>query len=362
MKSILLTSTALVAFAGAAAAGGHTSISTALSGTLGFNDTVAATDDNEDGFYWEGNLKTTATAELDNGLTAGAYFEITVAGDDGDANDDGGQDLASSDFVLSLTSETASLFFGDTGTAADKHWTGAGNMEQDGFTSGTDSAVLRGDVMFGSVDASVSTIIDDATNETHQLSFGAGASFGMVDVSVAYQEESTAGRDGSDDFNEAEILGVSATGTFAGATVTVAYADNSTAGESSTGVALSYPIGPVTLKASYVDESNGDANIEVGATYADGPITVTAEYEDNAGSEDITLDASYDLGNGLTITAGAVNEDEVDFDFYIAADYDLGGGASVMFSYAMDDNGDQADEIGSGDYQEGATIEVSFAF
>jgi len=112
MKSILLTSTALVAFAGAAAADGHAGISHALSGTLGYNSEVDGI--GEDGFYWEGNLKTTATAALDNGITAGAYFEVTVAGDDGVAGNDGGQDLASSDFVLSLTSETASLYFGTT--------------------------------------------------------------------------------------------------------------------------------------------------------------------------------------------------------------------------------------------------------
>lgn len=360
MKSILLTSTALVAFAGAAAADGHAGISTALSGTLGYNSEIDGI--GEDGFYWEGNLKTTATAALDNGVTAGAYFEITVAGDDTGAANDGGQDLASSDFVLSLESDTASLFFGDTGTAADKHWTSAGNMEQDGFTSGTDSAVLRGDVSFGSVDASISYLVDDAADAVEQLSFGAGASFGVVDLAVAYQEE-TAYADGNDDFSPAEILGVSATGTFAGATVTVAYADNSTTGETSTGIKVGYPIGPVTLTASYVEESNGDPNIEVQAKYADGPISVTAEYEDNGeAGDDITVEGSYDLGNGLTILAGAVNEDEVEFDFYVAADYDLGGGASVLFAYAVDDNGDQADEIGAGEYDPGATIEVSFSF
>ena len=108
MKSILLTSTALVAFAGAAAADGHAGISTALSGTLGYNSEMDGI--GEDGFYWEGNLQVTATAALDNGVTAGAYFEITIDEDNAAANDDFGQDLASSDFVLSLESDTASLF------------------------------------------------------------------------------------------------------------------------------------------------------------------------------------------------------------------------------------------------------------
>ena len=78
MKSILLTTTAIVAFAGAAAADGHTSISHALSGTLGYNDTVAASEDNENGFYWSGNLKTTASATLDNGLTRTSKSRLLV--------------------------------------------------------------------------------------------------------------------------------------------------------------------------------------------------------------------------------------------------------------------------------------------
>lgn len=42
MKNILLTTTALVAFAGAAAADGHTSVSHALSAELGYNSEVDA--------------------------------------------------------------------------------------------------------------------------------------------------------------------------------------------------------------------------------------------------------------------------------------------------------------------------------
>ena len=37
-------------------------------------------------------------------------------------------------FVLSLTSETAGLYFGDTATAQDKHWAAVGEMDMDGFS------------------------------------------------------------------------------------------------------------------------------------------------------------------------------------------------------------------------------------
>ena len=177
MKNILLTTTALVAFAGAAAADGHAAVSHNLSGTLGYNSEIDAV--GEDGFYWEGNLKTTATATLDNGLSAGAYFEITVSDDDAAAgSSDAGNALVASDFVLSLTSDTASLYFGDTAPAGKKYFSAAGDMEGDSFSTDSDSAVLRGDVSFGMMNGSVSYIIDDASNTAEQLAVGAGGSFG----------------------------------------------------------------------------------------------------------------------------------------------------------------------------------------
>lgn len=374
MKSILLTSTALVAFAGAAAADGHTSITTAFSATLGYNDTENAFDDNEEGFYWVGDLDVTATATLDNGLTAGAFFNIEVADNDGTANNDGGLDLGGSDFVVSLESETAGLFFGDTATAPNAHWDSAGDMEADGFTpdGDGDTAVLRGDVSFGGVDASVSYLVDDAANDVEQLAFGASAAFGAVSFSAFYQEEITSGFVAAgDDFNEGELYGVSASGTFVGATVTVAYAEDTTDDKQSTGIKIAYPFGPVTATAYYVDEAgtdlpDEDPNYGVNLAYASGPVGVTLDYQDDQGTTKLGLDGSYDVGNGLEVFAGYYsqdNEDGSDYDdeFYVGAEYDLGGGAALLVTYAEGaDNED--DEIGANDYQEGTTIEVSFAF
>jgi len=336
--------------------------------TLGYNDTVNANDDNDTGFYWEGNLKSTATATLDNGLTAGAYFEIEVADNDDTANNDGGQALASSDFVVSLTSDMAGLYYGDTGRAAEQYWVSAGDMESDGVSTGSDSAVLRGDVEVGPVKASISYIIDEANDTEEQLSFGAAADFGVASVTVAYQEE-TDFVDGNDDFSGDEIFGISASGTFAGATATVAYAENSTADTTSTGIKVAYTFEPVTATVYYVDESGGadeDPNFGVKVAYASGPIGATLDYQDDQGTTKIGLDGSYDVGNGLEVFAGYFtqdNEDGSDYadEFYVATSYDLGGGASLLVSYAEgEDNAD--DEIGAGDYQEGTTVELNFTF
>lgn len=362
MKSILLTSTALVAFAGAAAADGHASVSHSLGATLGYNNEADGI--GEDGFFWEGNLKTTATAALDNGLTAGAYFEVTVAEDNAASSDDGGQALASSDFVVSLESDTASLFYGDTGTAAIKRWASAGDMESDAFTSGNDSAALRGDVSFGGVDASISYLVDDATGDAEQLSFGAAATFGIATLTAAYQEDTTFA-DADGDFSAAEVMGVSAAVTVANATITLAYADNKTADTQSTGIKVAYPLGPVTATAYYVDENAGneEANYGVNVAYSSGPIAASVDYQDDQGTTKYKVEGSYDLGNGLTVLAGALNENEGDdVDYYAGATYDLGGGATATFVYAADEDGDQGDEIGAGEYDPGVTVSVDFTF
>ena len=336
MKNILLTSTALVAFAGAAAAAGHTSINNEFGATLGYNSENNPGEAGENGFYWEGNMKTTATATLDNGLTAGAYFEVTIADDSASATDDGGNDLVSSDFVLSLTSDTASLFFGDTAPAGKKYFSAAGDMEGDDFSTDSDAAVLRGDVSFGMMNGSISYIVDDANNTAEQLAVGLGATFGAFTLGLGYQEDTTF-TDAEGDFNNDEVFGVSVAGTFAGATVTVAYAEE---------------MGGVDV----------DDNYGVEVAYAEGAIGVTAKFRNEQGRDEWNLEGSYDLGNGMTVLAGALNENEGDADFYVGGTYDLGGGASILALYAEDEDGDQADEIASGEYDPGMTIEVNFTF
>lgn len=396
MNRILLTSTALVAFAGAAAADGHTSISHAFSGKLGYTNNTninepdaaiaaagnAGNSFGEDGFFWEGNLKTTATAALDNGITAGAYFEVTVAEDStASGGDDDGIDLVASDFVLSLTSDTASLYFGDTAPAGKKYFSAAGDMESDGFSTDSDSNVLRGDVSFSGFNASVSTIVDDAADEATQLAVGLGGSFGAFTFGLGYQEASTF-VDAEGDYNSSEVLGVSIGGTFAGATVTAAYAvdTNDGVGQSmnatqSAGVQLKYPFGPVTATAYYVMETQdagGDLNPNYGVQvdYADNGIALTAKYRSEGGNTttadpraEWNVEGSYDLGNGLTVLAGALNENEGDdVDFYAGAKYNLGAGAEALVVFAADKDGDQADEIASGEYDPGLTVQVSFTF
>jgi outer membrane protein OmpU len=399
MKSILLTTTAIVAFAGVAAADGHTSVGFSGSATLGYNDDDTLVDDTlvlgdpgfggtigKDGFFWDTQLDVAMSATLSNGLTAGADFNIEI--DDENTGNDGagGNDfnLVSSNLLLSLKSDTASLYFGDTSFAAESQWKSAGDMQADAFSEADGEVVLRGDVNYGGVSASVSTVVsnvdggyvgeDGAEGAGDQLSFGASGAFGMVNFAVAYQAEADNEGyfDGNGDWTDESVMGVSAGTTVAGADITAAYAqwtgiDPSTEELTSLGIQVSYPIGPVKATAYFVSEDNeaGDAEDNYGLTvaYADGPIAVTAKVRNEQGRDEWNLEGSYDTGLGLTVLAGMLNENEGDdADYYVGGDYDLGGGANVLFVYANDEDSDQGDEIGSAEYYPGTTVQVSFSF
>jgi hypothetical protein len=405
MKSILLATASILAFAGAAAA----DVTFGGDAKLGFNidngdeprDTYTDEAGNElakEGFFWEANLGVTLSQELNNGLTAAASFTLNIAD-----NDDGSDVDVDNDFLLSLTAETGGLFLGDTAFAAESHWDSAGNMQADDFSEQDGEVVLRGDFAFSGVEASVSGILADDDNvnpndDLDQLSVGAEAAVGRFTMSMGYQEESevldagyvsddAGGYDpfSNDDFDASEVFGISVGTTFGGADVQLAYATNQTLNDDSLGFEVSYPFGPVTLGAYYVlendDESDiigdlGNEDLEnsfgVSADYASGPLTVSAFYEfdddgnqvddvdsglDNNGDDqdeddDYGIEVGYDVGNGLELYAGLVDET----GNYVGAEYDLGNGAELIASYA-----DQ-DEENAREYEAGTTLQVVFEF
>ena len=405
MKSILLATASILAFAGAAAA----DVTFGGDAKLGFNidngdeprDTYTDEAGNElakEGFFWEANLGVTLSQELNNGLTAAASFTLNIAD-----NDDGSDVDVDNDFLLSLTAETGGLFLGDTAFAAESHWDSAGNMQADDFSEQDGEVVLRGDFAFSGVEASVSGILADDDNvnpndDLDQLSVGAEATVGRFTMSMGYQEESevldagyvsddAGGYDpfSNDDFDASEVFGISVGTTFGGADVQLAYATNQTLNDDSLGFEVSYPFGPVTLGAYYVlendDESDiigdlGNEDLEnsfgVSADYASGPLTVSAFYEfdddgnqvddvdsglDNNGDDqdeddDFGIEVGYDVGNGLELYAGFIDET----GNYVGAEYDLGNGAQLIASYA-----DQ-DEEGAREYEAGTTLQVVFQF
>ncbi|SFK90984.1 porin [Loktanella salsilacus] len=413
MKSILLTSTALVAFAGAAAAESHASadmmgpqgVVWGADGEFGYNKEV------EDGFYFDGGLAVSTSAGMNMGLTAGLTLDVDLTFNDaeGDVADPSGDGafsnigISGSDFVVFVEGQGAAVYAGDTATASEKTWSGTTNMENDGFlevddvNDGADDGdfvdgVIRGDLAYGPVTASLSFLMADGADTNGDLDgldglqFGAVSTFGAFTVGMTYQQgvsgalvdaddTATAGSDGiignSDDGVENpgtvdEVIGVFASTTFSGANVKVAYATNLDTEEDSVGFQLDYPFGPVTATVFYSIESAVDDNYGVAVAYANGPVAATAYYHDG-NDQEIGLEGSYDFGMGLTMYAGYIqNDGDSDAtEAYAAAEYDLGGGASLIAAYG--DAGDtytgDNDEIGNAyEVNEGTTIAVSFTF
>jgi hypothetical protein len=379
MKSILLTTTAIVAFAGAAAADGHTGVGFAGEATLGFNDDDDLFIGDNNGFYWDLSLDVTATAALDNGVTASATFGLDIV--DGNlGNADNGPnfvDVQAGDYVLKLESEMASLSFGDLDPVAEDNYGGvdgdttAGFFDQDVHfdTVGFD-AMLVGEVEVSGITAMLSygVFLNDnnygGLEKVDALQVYATGDFGMISAEVAYQGE-VAG------YTTDPVFAVSATATVAGAEITGAYIDDAT--ESSLGLGVSYPVGPVTVGGYYSLNDVAEDSYGVSADYVDGPIAVNAFYDFEGGATDADtddvaefgLEGSYDTGLGLTVLAGYINTDdsgtETDVS-YIAGTYDLGGGAELLVSYAIDDDDTSGDEVGDPEYQVGTTVEVTFSF
>ncbi len=345
MKRILLASASMVGLAGAAAA----EVSFGGSATLGYNDTV------KDNFYWDANLGVTLSQELNNGITASATFDFDVA------SDSLGADLISGGYVLSLTTDMGGLYFGDVDPVADSEWSGvdgsavAGFNDKDVHLDVADfDAMLRGEVTFGGVEAMVSwgVGIDGnafTTNDLDAMQVYARGSFGNFGFQAAYQ----------DSFGPTpEIFGLAVSTNFAGADAKLAYLTDGT--ETSIGVELGYPIGPVSLGAYYTSNDIADDSFGVSAGYADGPITVDVFYDVDQGADgQFGIEGTYDIGNGLKAWAGLLDNGDA---YYIAATYDLGGGASLLASYADDSNNPMNDEIGAPDLMAGATVELTFEF
>ncbi|QQA43081.1 porin [Pelagovum pacificum] len=426
MKRILLASSALVAFAGAAAA----EVTFTGSATLGYNDTDAVLpgddpstapaietgfdtiDDDNVGYYWDVNIGVMLSQELDNGLTAAVEFNFDAV--DGDL----GSDLEAADYVLSLTSESGGMYFGKTDFAAQTYWMGVGDMEYDGFSEADGETVLRSEVIFGSVTFGTSYIINDDVSadlnfradsdadgdfgndedafarngdEVVQLSLGATAEFGQFSVGMAYQEAIDNGNlstrllnedtnddgliNGADseviyndngDISADEIFGIYGMTSFAGADVSLAFAQNNTVDENSLGFGVSYPIGPVVAGFAYVSNSDVANTYELSVGYSTDVVTADFSYSDNEDGTDqeYSLDGRYNVGSGLAILAGLHGgEDNTnELDYYVAGEYDLGGGAMIVASYAEDDDSSEEDEIGSPEFQEGTTVEFTFEF
>lgn len=348
MKSILLASASLFALAGAASA----DIAWSGSATVGYNDTInEAKSDDTAGFYWSFGLDVTAETTLDNGLVIGA----TIGGDLVDGDTGGNISWSPDGWELYITADNAGLYFGDTDLAADAYFSTPDGMDVGFDGDAVGDAVIRGEFTFSTVSAYLSYSVNEDTtaNALVGLQLVLAGTFGNFDVAVAYQD--------ADNDSGNEVFGISAGTTFGAADISVAYTADQTNDASSLGVGVSYPVGPVTVGVYYASNEPAADAYGVSVDYANGPISVSVAYDTDADdNSDWGIEGSYDLGNGIVVKAGVLDSGE---DTYVAAEWAIDSNLSLLFSYADDADGDNADdEIGDPEYQEGLTVEASLSF
>ena len=394
MKRILLTTTALTMTAGIAAA--EVSVTGDL--TLGFNDTgtvgtaasvtgsfdavtglpvvttvaqsadyvAGPTGDNNYGIYNNAGITFAMSGTLDNGMVTG----VTV---DMDGSAAGVNDTASNavgKYKLSVANDSTAVEFGSAEYSARSHWVAAGDMATDGWFNQNDDGlnVLKADTSVGGLKVSVSanTVNGSSNAAPNPVSLAIAGSLGGASYVIA---------------NEGSMMGISATTAAGGATVTTAYSTapskTSAAGvtpvtyhasqtDTSTGVKIAYPMGSVVATASYVMESKGALSTStakdswnISAVWTSGDTSVTFATDEGS---DNSVEGSTKLGNA-TVSAGL---DDFLGDMYLAVSNPIGTGATLVASYALEGTGakntDAKDEIGAGDWQEGLTVELKFAF
>ncbi|MEM5469717.1 porin [Celeribacter marinus] len=342
MKNILLSSVAIVAFAGAAAA----EVSFSGDVTLGYNNDV------EDGFYADAGLDVAFSAELNNGWTAGG-----TVGADMDDLTNGTAITVNTDFTAYVESDMGGLYFGEYTSAVDQLVSspegltdGMSDYDDDDIGDNGEQLVLK--TKFGAVEAAVSAYVL-STGKTDGTTVAVKGSFGTMNFSL--------GHDAGDAIVSADAAtNLNVGTTFGGADVTVGFA--SVGDDTNYGIEVGYPVGPVALSVWY---ATGDQASVMGlkGVYADGPVSVTAKAEKVEGADTtFNLEGTYDMGNGLMIGAGTVDGEGE----YLAGKYDLGGGASFLASYANattpagTDIGDAYD--GTFELKDGVTLAVSLSF
>ncbi len=274
MKNVLFATTAIVAFAGAAYADGHTGVSVSANARLGLID-------NDDGAGVVGTSRfrgvITGTGATDSGLTFGGSMEVA----DSIKAEDGGAGVAANGNVSTggnvfISGGFGTLTYGDTGDAAEQR---VNDVDGVGLTalgdlneiteSAPEASQIRYDYDFDSFGFSIST-----GGDLEEIAVGVGATFGGWTLGLGYDDS---------------VAGGHVAASVGGA------------------------IGAFSVKAAFATNDGGDdAALSLGYDLGNG-LSLTAfaserELADGVGADtNIGIGASYDLGGGASIVGGVVD-------------------------------------------------------
>jgi outer membrane protein OmpU len=298
MKNILLTSSALVAFAGAAAAdvaiSGYAEMGIFSADT--FNDFSRLVTSGTTQFFTDIDVTFTMSGETDNGLTFGASIDLDESSSATafDPETEGGE-------TIFISGGFGTLTMGDTDGALDWAMTDIGNIRNPGSIADDETAhrayigvyldghydgqILRYDYSFGDFGVAVSIEQDDT--DTVDDGFAVGVKYSMdmggvgIDFGLGYQEVS------SSTTLDFDALGLSVVANFGDFSAGINYVENGS----------NY----VALEEDYIGFGVGySANgLSIHANYAE--IDSATDFYDADG---YGLAVAYDLGGGASVKGG----------------------------------------------------------
>jgi len=288
MKKVLFATTAIVAFAGAAAA----DVAVSGSAELGIAD-LDHNGSDELGFFSSVDVRFSMTGETDGGLAFGATIDLddateTATNGLGDLTDD-----ANADYTIFVSGAFGTLTFGDTDGAMDWALTEGGNV-------GNPGSIADGETSYSGYAGSYLDGNGDSMIARYDYSFGDYAFAVSVEQGVADAENGYA---------------VGFKGNVAGVSFGIAHQEGTaaTAGAANaelTGVSLGYAFGAVNagvMVASGEDASGNDRDLmQLGLGYSAGALSLHANYaeDDVAGTgkaDGFGVAAKYDLGGGAGV-------------------------------------------------------------
>lgn len=306
MKKLLLASTALVGFAGAAAAEitieGYAEMGVAGGGGEYFDAIDGVTVDGpETQFHNSTKLNFKMTGETDSGLSFGATYRFDM--DNGSSNN---QDPDGDNETVWIEGAFGKITLGDTDgaldwsmtetdfgtTLTDDHTTHIGWYSNNGLDSFYDDQVMRYEYSMGDFAAAFSLELPDGADGADPV-IGIGGkystSMGGVDLGFGLGYQTVSGS-----IIDAEAYGLSVSAAFAGGFEVVGNY-----------MKLSYEAGGSDFDAEHYG---------IGVAYTMDALLLTANYgkwEYDAGleGEGWAIAANYDLGGGAVLMAGYGNSD-----------------------------------------------------
>lgn len=349
MKNVLFATTALVAFAGAAAAESHASGVTVDFGgevTAGYNDDI------EGGLFLDAALNINASIDLGDNVTASFEWDFLEADENGikgTGHNPSTDDIATFTVAYDNGSISAKLIAGDQDDdgAGEMWYADRSGMAVDISNWDNNSDDFTAVAEFGNFGIAATTC-----SSCNGTSYGAKAAFGSIELGLGF-----------DDFVGGTRTAVSADATFGSFDVGVSYITETFGNTDSLGLEVGGTFGSIEVGAYYA--MNSDALISdafgVSADYAAGALTVGAYFDSEddglATATAVTsygLDVGYALSDALTASAGVYSDGT--FVYYVGVEYTVNDNISATVAYAT------ADEISGPEFKDGISAFITASF